>query len=203
MIMMFVLGAVLLGVIHSFEPDHIAAVAALSARVRNPVLAMLSGVLWGCAHGSVIVICAFVLYSYTFSFSPDVQAQFEIGVGVMLMLVGFKLIFNLFNSARSEHEHIRVTMSASLVAGVVHGLAGSGVALSLLFAAHPEYGVSAAIAFGVGNCIGMGTAAFFLGAAVQLLRTHLLKVASFVFQTIIASVAVAVGILKIVTGISN
>lgn len=201
MLVTSIFGALILGIIHSVEPDHVAAVANLSARARAPFGGVIRGVLWGSAHGLIVVICAYVMHMYGASFTEQTLATFEALVGCMLLGVGVRTLMVLVQRGGHTHDHERATLVASLGAGVMHGLAGSGAALALLFALYPVYGIYAALAFGFGNCVGMGTAALFIGAAVRMLRSRSLTVAGALFQGIIAVVAIVIGVMKIFTGI--
>jgi hypothetical protein len=138
---------------------------------------------------------------YGASFTEQTLATFEALVGCMLLGVGVRTLMVLVQRGGHTHDHERATLVASLGAGVMHGLAGSGAALALLFALYPVYGIYAALAFGFGNCVGMGTAALFIGAAVRMLRSRSLTVAGALFQGIIAVVAIVIGVMKIFTGI--
>ncbi|HUH11649.1 MAG TPA: hypothetical protein VMK65_01010, partial [Longimicrobiales bacterium] len=52
----FLLSALLLGALHTFETDHMAAVGAFVARRPAPAAALGYGVRWAAGHGGIVVL---------------------------------------------------------------------------------------------------------------------------------------------------
>lgn len=153
MIEILVLGF-LLGMRHTLEADHVAAVATLAARSRGTRHAIFQGAAWGLGHTiTLFLACSAVLFLDTVV--PERLAHgLEAAVGVMLITLGIDLVRRLvrdrvhFHSHRHgdgtthfhahshggelgphgdhhEHAHTRDFPSRALCVGLMHGLAGS------------------------------------------------------------------------------
>jgi hypothetical protein len=149
----------LLGMRHSLDADHLAAVASLATRNRSTRESVDLGLSWGIGHAlPLFLIGAAVLLAETVI--PEAFARLlEVAVGVMLVLLGGDVLRRMItrrvhfhihrhpdglrhfhahshageeqphDAARHEHPH-RISLRALLV-GMVHGMAGSA-ALVLL-----------------------------------------------------------------------
>lgn len=154
----------LLGMRHSMEADHVAAVATLTTRSRGTREAILLGVAWGLGH-TLTLLVVFCLVLAMDGVVPERLAQgLEGAVGVMLILLGLDLLrrmrrermhFHLHrhadhtlhlhahshagdtrpHSLDHEHPHPRQFPLRALCVGLMHGLAGSA-ALILLTLGH-------------------------------------------------------------------
>ncbi|MCL4315712.1 MAG: hypothetical protein M1527_02435 [Gammaproteobacteria bacterium] len=77
--LIFVLaGGMLLGVLHSFDPDHLAAMTSLvhpGATRRN---ALRAGLLWGIGHSLVLCSLVLLLIWFGFAIRPILETGFEV-----------------------------------------------------------------------------------------------------------------------------
>lgn len=135
--------AVLLGLRHATDPDHLAAVTTLVANgtERSRRLAARLGIAWGLGHA--VTLFAFGLPIVLFErFLPDsVQQGAEAAVGIMIVGLAIWLLVRwrrgYFDARRDPHAHgrpvrLRTPVQAFGI-GLVHGLGGSaGVGLLLL-----------------------------------------------------------------------
>lgn len=171
--------ALVIGVTHAFEADHLIAVSSLASRHSRIIPAMKEGVWWGLGHtttifiiGLVMIIGKSIIPSYVFSY-------LEALVGLMLILLGvFRLVHYFFFRSHflpiSSHTHslghsqahkgTHSLLKGSKLAygvGLIHGLAGSGTLVLLVMSEIPENLTSMLyiILFGLGSALGMMVAA--------------------------------------------
>ncbi|MCB1971048.1 MAG: urease accessory protein [Geminicoccaceae bacterium] len=185
---MDVAGLLLLGLLfgmqHALEADHLAAVAALSARRSSPWSMALRGAWWGTGHTvALFLVCGGALLT-GFIITSRMEAALEFAVGVMITLLGANVIRRVLR----DHIRLRVHRHADgrphihalaataggptglpvehrhrdgfvrpLLVGIVHGAAGSGALLAILVATtrSPAVSISYIASFGVGSIIGM------------------------------------------------
>ncbi len=150
------------GLVHVLSgPDHLAAVAPLSADTDRPWRA---GLQWGLGHTAGVMVIGLLLISFRQVLPIEaISAYSERVVGVALLLVG---VWG-FLRARARKPHLHPAASASFVMGAVHGLAGS----SHLFGVLPALALPTQIAafsylggFGVGAVLAMTAFSAFVGA---------------------------------------
>jgi len=158
---LILLAALAIGVVHAFEPDHLAAVTtqiikkgdkkSKSAKyfVRKSIIkSSLMGALWGAGHTSSVLVLGLLVAGLSLTISDNFFRSIELIVGLMLLLLGTLLIFNkgiLRNGHVHPHRHedgIVHTHShghdadhrhghKSYLIGCIQGLAGSGALVVL------------------------------------------------------------------------
>lgn len=172
-----ILLGLLVGLRHSFEPDHLTAVSTLVGETHDLRGGALLGALWGIGHTLALVVVGTILALVGASLPDRAGAVFELGVAAMLILLGGRAIVVALmrrDAAASEHSHTAVAPDRlhawrPLAVGLVHGLAGSGALTAIVFADLP--GTAARLVyitlFGLGSIAGM---AFASGAAGATLR---------------------------------
>jgi len=157
-----VLGFVM-GMRHAFEPDHLAAVGALSAgesKVRR--LTQLGG-LWGAGHLSTVTLGVIILTTLRVTLRTQHLLWFELPVAFMLLALGastFARTIGQRGSPTAVPPPARRPVSPlwwSYVAGLVHGLAGTGALVILVAGTFPDVmmGYAYVILFGTGAMLGM------------------------------------------------
>jgi hypothetical protein len=174
----------LAGMSHALEADHLAAVAALSARRSSRRQLVLRGAWWGAGHTiALFAICSLVIFA-GLSMSAEHEAALELGVGIMIVGLGAHVLLTMkrrrihfhvhdhggerhihthshagdgrpHGESRHEHAHRRGSLFKALAVGLVHGAAGSGALLVLAVAAAQ----SAAIALAYVVAFGIGSIA--------------------------------------------
>lgn len=109
------------GLVHVLAgPDHLAAVAPLSADPRRP--AWRAGLQWGLGHTSGVLLVGLLLISFRQLLPVDaLSAYSERIVGVVLLGIGAWG----FLQARAPRPHVHAAPRASFAMGALHGLAGS------------------------------------------------------------------------------
>lgn len=86
--MSFLALALLLGVKHSFDADHLLAVSNLLARVKSPRQAAIVSFSWAVGHLLTATAVALALFFFREPLLPLVLGKFELLVGAMLVLLG-------------------------------------------------------------------------------------------------------------------
>jgi high-affinity nickel permease len=186
--------AVLLGLRHATDPDHLVAVSTLvaTARERRARRASWLGLAWGLGHATSLLAAGlpFVLVA---AVVPDaVREAAEILVGVVIMALAARLLvrrrrgrfhahvhehdgvvhrhvhLHAASPRHHEHGHRVRTPVESYAIGVVHGLGGSAaVAVLLLAAIGNELLAAVALAvFAAAAAIAMAAASAALGLAL-------------------------------------
>ncbi|MDB6142026.1 MAG: ABC-type nickel/cobalt efflux system, permease component RcnA [Pseudomonas sp.] len=150
----------LLGMRHSMEADHVAAVATLTTRSRSTREAILLGAVWGLGH-TITLLVVFCLVLSMNGVVPERLAEgLEGVVGVMLILLGLDLVRRMLrerihfhvhqhgdspphfhahshagetgpHTVHHEHPHTRYFPLRALCVGLMHGLAGSAALILL------------------------------------------------------------------------
>src|SRR5919106_5139258 len=145
--------AVLLGLRHATDPDHIAAMTTLvaSGRERAARSAAGLGAWWGVGHGITLVAFG-VPILLAERFVPErVQQGAETAVAALIVFLALRLLvrwrhgyFDLHAHPHSEREHrhqVRTPLGA-LGIGLVHGIGGSAGVGILLLATIPSEAVA-------------------------------------------------------------
>jgi hypothetical protein len=173
-----VLLGLLVGLRHSFEPDHLTAVSTLVGETRDLRGGAMLGALWGVGHTLALVAVGVILMLVGASLPERAAVIFELCVAGMLLVLGARAIVVALRAA-SPHGHgvapdhvhpaVRTRVWRPLAIGGVHGLAGSGALTAIAFAELPGAGARLIymIVFGLGSIAGMALAS---GAAGVTLR---------------------------------
>lgn len=141
MINPLLLDSLLLGVQHSFEPDHMAAVSVLASEKDKANRASASRHLgrviwrsshWALGHSFTLVVFACLILLLKSTLSLNIAAQVELAVGPLMIWLGIVAIRRNFTRAKPHSHTIQsTTLSRSFWVGMVHGLAGTGGACTL------------------------------------------------------------------------
>jgi ABC-type nickel/cobalt efflux system permease component RcnA len=147
--------AVLLGLRHATDPDHIAAMTTLvaSGRERATRSAARLGAWWGVGHAITLVVFGIPILLAERYLPERVQQGAETAAAVLIVFLGLRLIvrwrhgyFDLHAHPHPERHHrheVRTPLGAFGV-GLVHGMGGSAGVGLLLLAAIPSETVAVA-----------------------------------------------------------
>jgi len=152
--------AVLLGLRHALDPDHLVAVTSLVAERDGDVReGARIGAWWGIGHAAALL--AFGLPAILVgAFLPGwLQSGAERLVGVVVVVLAVRVLWKWIrgeyradahgHAPRTRHRHLRTgdhehpghrTPTQAVAVGVLHGLAGSGAVIVLLIAGIPSTG---------------------------------------------------------------
>jgi high-affinity nickel permease len=145
--------ALILGVKHAFDADHIIAVSTYIVKSESISQTLKMSIIWAVGHMATAGVVTLLIYIYRDFFLTKVLVYFEIIVGVMLVILGFASIFSskgikLFHGHRHDnsengHEHVHSHDVVKIHThyhrhmfgiGIIHGLA-SNDELIILFTA--------------------------------------------------------------------
>jgi nickel/cobalt transporter (NicO) family protein len=161
----------LLGLRHSLEPDHLAAVSTIVNDGKSFWRATLTGCLWGVGHTLSLLIVGGLVLLFKFDIGEALEKPFQILVAATLILLGLHAFWRLYRkTADAETESPHQHKSQSLVVGMIHGLAGSGTLTILISSAisPPSTAFFFLVIFGIGSIGGMTLASFFLTLPFRL-----------------------------------
>lgn len=187
--------AVILGVKHALEPDHLAAVTTLlvSEPDQGRVKAARLGAAWGLGHSTSLVLFGLPVIFFG-AYLPETVQQFaEFTVGVMIVSLALNLLWrwrkgafhaHAHNHGIASHRHVhhhesstdhahshvgQRSLKQSYGIGVVHGVGGTaGVALLVLAdTPDPFNALAALIWFALGTIISMIAMTSVLGSALS------------------------------------
>lgn len=182
----------LVGLRHSFEPDHLTAVSTLVGETHGLRGGALLGAVWGLGHTLALVGVGAILMLVGASLPDRAGAVFELGVAAMLLVLGARAIVvaaragatragrpgaraalghrGLGHAGPHAHPAVRTLAWRPLAVGLVHGLAGSGALTAITFAEIPGAGARLLYIglFGLGSIAGMALASGAAGATLRV-----------------------------------
>jgi high-affinity nickel permease len=125
--------AVVLGLRHASDPDHVAAVSTLvaSGRERAARGAARLGFVWGLGHATSLFVFGLPIVLYSAYLPTPLQSAAETSVGFIIVALAVAL---LVRWRRGTHSHRRPRSGRQAYGiGLVHGMGGTaGVGLLLL-----------------------------------------------------------------------
>jgi high-affinity nickel permease len=178
--LLVVLGvALLLGLRHATDPDHLTAVTTLLAGEREDTAgarrAGRLGLVWGAGHATTLFLFGLPIVLFD-SYLPDqLQMAAEAAVGVVIVALAVRLLLRWGRGElRPAHHHPHAPDGAPLGTrspvqaygiGLVHGMGGSAGVGVLLLAAIPDHveGVVALAVFAVFTAVSMALASTSFG----------------------------------------
>jgi ABC-type nickel/cobalt efflux system permease component RcnA len=187
--------ALLLGLRHALEPDHLAAVSTMVADRAQDRRASV-GFAWGAGHGLALLVIAGTVTLFKSKLPASTELFLESCVAAMLMVLGARSIARARgpqagNPLHHRHgglahahavapqggAHLHVGRSTltlrPLVVGAIHGMAGSGALVVLAAAAVPGAleRLVYVVMFAVGSWVGMGALAALASRGLDRVRS--------------------------------
>jgi hypothetical protein len=192
-ILLVIAVAVVLGLRHASDPDHLAAVTTLiaSGQERAARNAARLGLIWGVGHATSLFAFGVPIVLYRAYLPEAVQRDAETAVGVMIIVLAIVLL-RRWRHDDERHSHDPRTPLQACAIGLVHGIGGSAGVGALLLAAIPSH----ALAVG---CLGLF--AFFTAVSMSLLSSGFgLTLARPAMQRSFARLAPAIGVASLAFG---
>ncbi len=147
-----------LGMLHAFDPDHVAAVGGMSSgHQKYPV--WLFSLHWSLGHGSALIFVALFVFLLGSVMPENLSLYAEKSVGFVLVLIGGLAMYRII--AKHYSPNLRASQQslfAAPVVGLLHGTAGSAPLLALIPLAQlskPAVGVFYVLFFSLGVLIAM------------------------------------------------
>ena len=177
--------AVLVGMSHALEADHVAAVSSMASRQTSVKQIVRTGAVWGLGHTLTLMLFAGAAIIFGFAISDGLSGILEFVVGVMLVGLGGHIIYRLWRDrvhfhvhshgtdqhfhahshagevqehTKSSHDHDHKPFPVrTLLVGMMHGMAGSAALLVLTASTAPTItsGFLYVVLFGIGSMFGM------------------------------------------------
>jgi high-affinity nickel permease len=172
-----------LGVKHSIEADHLAAVSTIVSERKSVWSASLVGGIWGIGHTFAILVAAMAVALLHFRINEHVAQFLEFCVALMLMILGANVVRKVLRGGtlhmhmhrHGSHQHVHLHthgrnqganpsthhdvrfIARPLIVGLVHGMAGSAALMLLVLSTIPSDAIALAfiVLFGVGSIGGM------------------------------------------------
>ena len=139
--------AVLLGLRHATDPDHIAAVSTLiaSGRERSTAAAARLGAWWGLGHAVTLVLFGVPIVVAERYLPENAQRGAETAVAALIVFLAVRLLVRWRHGAFAastadghDHRHPVRSSYGAFGIGLVHGMGGSAGVGVLLLAAIPS-----------------------------------------------------------------
>ncbi|MGJ3204986.1 urease accessory protein [Geobacillus thermoleovorans] len=185
------IAGLLLGIKHSFEPDHVIAVSTIANKSKSLFRSLLAGVCWGLGHSFVLIMVGLLVIVLKFQIPPKIESGFEIAVGMMLVYLGGSSLFamNRRSGYLSLDKVNNMIYAKSIAIGGIHSLAGSAALTILVLSTVDNVAVAALyiLVFGAGTIIGMACFTTALALPIVLGRARLNVGKALEFTTALAS----------------
>lgn len=146
-----------LGMLHAFDPDHLAAVGGITSGNAGSVNAGKTwryALHWSLGHGTALLVVALCVFIIGTVIPERLSALAERSVAVVLIAIGLYALWRVFyrDSFSATNQY-----SAPLV-GLLHGTAGSAPLLALIplsQISHPAVGLMYVLFFSAGVAMAM------------------------------------------------
>jgi ABC-type nickel/cobalt efflux system permease component RcnA len=201
----------LLGLQHSLDPDHVAAVSTLVSENRSLKRSALAGAVWGLGHTAILLVAGVALMFLKIAIPETVAQALEFMVGLMLLYLGGGLLKKIVidkihlhkhshgdlkhahlhsHKTSSRHEHLH----KPFFVGVVHGLAGSAGIMLLIMATMSSVaqGFFFTFVFGIGSILGMMVSGALIGLPFR--ATAKFKRLNISFMILAAVITITIGL---------
>lgn len=172
--------ALIAGLIHALEADHLAAVTAFIARRPHPLRGMGFGIRWGMGHSAALLLAGGAVVVLGFELREPVVRGLEVAVGALLVGLGFWAAWGASGesddaagqpAARTGGiRHSPGGHGATALVGAAHGLAGTAGFLAIvpaLLLSSPWSAGGYLLLFGTGTVAAMGAYGLFAGLIFQ------------------------------------
>jgi cytochrome c biogenesis protein CcdA len=192
--------AIVLGLRHATDPDHLAAVSTLIAgtRERATGAAARLGLSWGLGHASTLFAFGLPIVLFQRYLPQTVEQGAEVAVGVVIAALAVSLLVRWRRGQLQAQAHVhpprraRTPLQAFSI-GLVHGMGGSaGVGVLLLAAIHDRGLAIGALAL-FAACTALSMALLSSGLGFTLGRARV--------RSVFPAVAPALGLLSLAFGL--
>lgn len=190
--------ALVLGIKHSFDADHVIAVSTILTRLKSIRQSISATGSWTVGHMITAGAITFVLFTFRETILSAYLASFESAVGVMMMVLGAVSFFSVLgvrvhshthkHDGEEEHSHFHLHIfghgkdhaprnnAYMFGVGIVHGLA-SNDELLILVTASLGLATFAEVLVGIGTfSIGVASGMVFYGLGVGFAMTRIMSI---------------------------
>ena len=175
MVNVLLIDSLLLGVQHSFEPDHMAAVSVLASEdTKSPAQRwklIWRSSHWALGHSFTLILFAVAVLLLKSSLTLDISEKVELVVGPLMIWLGVMAIRRNFTPDQSSlNPAIQQKVSRSFWVGMIHGLAGTGGACAValtLAASDASTAVWIIVLQSLGIIISMSAYGYFFATSIN------------------------------------
>ncbi len=160
--------ALLLGLRHPLDPDHLAAVGAIAKDSRRR--SALIGLSWGAGHASTVTALGVPVVLWAAAMPEGVHQGIEALIGLVIFALGLRLLIRHGRGEMHGHPHSSPrSLREAYGVGVVHGAGGSAAIGLLIIAAIPDHGVALAglLVFSISTMVAMSAVAAGIGRTLR------------------------------------
>jgi ABC-type nickel/cobalt efflux system permease component RcnA len=185
----------LLGLKHAAEADHVMAVTTFLSQERSLLRSCWVGLFWGAGHTLSLALAGTLIVPLKLNVSERLTGWLELAVAGMLVVLGAQALYRTWKdkfrlhrhphmhaAGRAPHEHWHLHVKGKLqhngwlhvglrplLVGVVHGAAGTGALMLLVFSTihSPLRALLYILIFGAGSIAGMLIVSFVLAVPFQ------------------------------------
>lgn len=214
-IIFILLTGLALGIVHSFDPDHLIAVSALLCNNKSLRKSVVSATVWGIGHSFMLFLVGLFILIFKVAIPDDVVYIFELAAGILLIVLGAFVLgpiiaqrLGLIHTKKQtdrplllEHQ-IDSTKAVqhsyfqkSAFTGALQGLGGSAALMLVALAtvSSVEIGLIFIILFGLGLIFGMVCISCLLGSIMAYAANNLTKI-HLIIKVVTGSVSIGFGL---------
>ena len=167
-----ILAAILAGVVHAFDVDHLVTVATFSSTGGGRKNSIRFSAHWAIGHGATILALAIIVYLMGIKLPAGFFEAAEALVGVVLIGLGVWVFRGIYRYLKSGHEFVSSHLNLRrkpFAIGTLHGVAGSApILLAFLVDVHkPLLGLGLILLFVAGVFVSMIGVGMVLGLAYR------------------------------------
>lgn len=159
--------ALVAGLVHALEPDHMAAVTTFVSRRPHPLRALGFGVRWGLGHSAALLLAGGAAVLLRVNIPTALVSVLELGVGLMLVGLGACSIAAVVRPPLMRmHAHPGEAAAGATWVGAAHGVAGTAGFLAIVPAVmlvSPWSAGGYLLLFGIGTVSAMASYALLAG----------------------------------------
>jgi cytochrome c biogenesis protein CcdA len=217
-IIIILLTGLALGMVHSFDPDHLIAVSTLLCNNKSLRKSVVSASVWAFGHSFVLFFVGLALLIFKVSIPDGIINLFELTAGILLIILGAFVIgpiisqklgltrtknqtnyssYPLFHKHQpnSSNEHSHSYFHKSVFIGALQGLGGSAALMLVTLATvnSVEIGLIFIFLFGLGLIFGMVCISCLLGSILAYTANNLTKI-HLMIKVITGSVSIGFGL---------
>jgi nickel/cobalt exporter len=196
--------SLLLGVQHSFEPDHMAAVSVLATeknqKPKDRIKLILRSSHWALGHSLTLILFACLVLILKSNISLDISEKVELFIGPLMIWLGIGALRRNFRKPNTvEPSANDPKVSRSFWVGMVHGLAGTGgaCAVALTLAASDAYtAVWIIVIQSLGIILSMSAYGYFFAFSIHKFaarRDFVLKIINY----IVGAFSIMIGVITL------
>lgn len=201
MINYLLIDSLLLGVQHSFEPDHMAAVSVLASEEKKSPMQRWKLIWrsshWALGHSLSLILFAVLVIILKSNLSLEVASMVEWFIGPLMIWLGVLAIRRNYKSVipAVEPKPVARKFSRSFWVGMIHGLAGTGGACTVALTLAAKDSLTAVwiiVLQSAGIILSMSTYGYFFTFSINKFASEK--------ESILRTINYIIGIFSIVIG---